>query len=186
MPKKIETFANLATIVAATLLSVALVRVYLVPSLWPRNSIPVPPAGALIGTNLKNLFPAIDWKKNDRTLVLAISTHCHFCTESTPFFRRLGVEVQRSVKVVALLPEPVDDAERYLNSEGVRVDQVKQVALGSLGIQGTPTMLLVDSKGIVKDIWLGKLDPQEQDEALLTLLDPTHKRKPIRKSGTAL
>jgi hypothetical protein len=87
---------------------------------------------------------------------LAISTQCHFCKDSTPFYRKLQ-EQMGNVKTVAVLPQPVSEAEQYLSGEGVHVDQVKQAKMSGIGVSGTPTMLLVNSAGVVtKDMgWKG-------------------------------
>jgi hypothetical protein len=114
-------------------------------------------------------LPGIDWKGNGRTLVLAISTSCHFCTESAPFYRRLQAEVGKSVKLVAVLPQSATEAQQYLSGEGVQVTQVKQIELGELGVQGTPTLLLVNSSGVVTNIWAGKVRSEDEDKVLSTL-----------------
>lgn len=73
------------------------------------------------------------------------------------------------LRIVAVLPQSMAAAEQYLNSEGVRVDQVEQVQLPEVGIRGTPTMLLVDGRGIVTNIWTGLLRPAEQEQVLSVL-----------------
>lgn len=167
LPARIETIANIATIGAAAVLSVVLIKVYLVPAPSPRAAAAVPSTS--VGASLKGQIPEVDWSKNGRTLVLAISTQCHFCKESSPFYRRLEKEVGNGLKVVAVLPQSAAEAEQYLKDEGVHVDQVKQVSLGNIGIRGTPTLLLVDSKGIVTRVWSGRLLDQEQDQVLNAL-----------------
>ncbi|SPF53650.1 exported hypothetical protein [Candidatus Sulfopaludibacter sp. SbA4] len=168
LPTKIQTTADLATIGVAVLLSAVLIKVYLVPASSPRVPPAAPPAVAAtsVGSSLKGQLPGVDWSKNGRTLVLAISTQCHFCKESTPFYRRLEQEVGKVVKMVAVLPQPAHEAEQYLKDEGVQVDQVKQVSLGTIGVRGTPTILLVDSKGVVTKVWTGKLKAEEQEQVL--------------------
>ena len=164
---KLEAAANAATIVAALLLSVVLVKVYLLP----RQAIPRAGGGPAIavGAKLNTALPDVDWRKNGQTLVLAISTQCHFCTESAPFFRTLSSKAGKRIRIVALLPQPVETAQKYLSKEGVRVDQIKQVALSRIGVVGTPTMLLVNSEGTVTKLWEGELRAQEQEQALVTL-----------------
>ena len=158
---KIETIANIMTIGVSALLSVVLVKTYLLPA--PSPSRPPVVAEAAVGTSLKGRVPGVDWSRNGRTLALAISAQCHFCKESTPFYRRLQEQVRKSVKMVAVLPQPVAAAEQYLNGEGVRVDQVKQATPGEIGVRGTPTMLLVNSAGVVTKVWTGKLQPEEEE-----------------------
>ena len=168
LANKIETTANVATIGVAVLLSAVLVKGYLLPMAASRN--PAVVTESAIGTNLKNRLSGVDWGQNGRTLVLAISTQCHFCTESAPFFRRLGEAAGKKVKMVAVLPQSVAESEQYLSGAGVHVDQVRQVSLGNIGVRGTPTMLLVNSKGVVTDVWTGKVEPQRQDQVLSAIL----------------
>jgi len=81
LPTKIQTTADIATVGVAVLLSVVLIKVYLVPAPSPRLPQAAPPAVAAtsVGSSLKGQLPGVDWSKNGRTLVLAISTQCHFC-----------------------------------------------------------------------------------------------------------
>jgi thioredoxin-related protein len=111
----------------------------------------------------------VDWSRNGRTLVIAISTTCHFCKESEPFYRRLQQEVGKGIKTVAVLPQPVNEAEQHLSGAGLHVDQVKQAELSNIGVRGTPTMLLVNSNGVVTRVWTGRLAPEQQEQALSVL-----------------
>jgi hypothetical protein len=70
---------------------------------------------------------------------------------------------------MGVLPETVAESEFYLKNEGVHLDEVKQMSLDKLGVAGTPTMLLVNPKGVVTATWVGKLDPDRQEEALKTI-----------------
>jgi len=164
---KLETVANLSTILVSLLLSIVLVKVFLLPEGRPAASAARPQVAK--GTNLKGSLPGVDWAKNKRTLVLALSTQCHFCTESAPFFKRIQKEAAKNVRMVAVLPQPADDGRKYLEGEGVHVDDVKQAQLSAIGVTGTPTLLLVDSTGKVADAWQGKLQP-EQEEGVLAAL----------------
>jgi len=164
---KIETTANIATIGVAVLLSAVLVKVYLLPAPSPRVAPAV--AATSVGTSLKRQLPGVDWSKNGKTLVLAISTQCHFCKDSTPFYRKLEEQVGRNLKTVAVLPQPVGEAEQYLKGEGVHVDQVKQATMSEIGVQGTPTMLLVNSAGVITNVWVGQIQPEKEQEVLAAL-----------------
>jgi len=79
-------------------------------------------------------------------------------------------KVGRTFKVVAVLPEPVSEARDYLKREGVHIDQLRQMSLDEIGVSGTPTMLLLNNSGIVMETWVGKLAPDEQEEAVKTIL----------------
>jgi hypothetical protein len=51
----------------------------------------------------------------------------------------------------------------------VHVDDVKQVPLNTLGVRGTPTLLLVNDAGVVTDVWTGKLQPDQEAQVLAAL-----------------
>src|SRR4051812_27181887 len=52
-------------------------------------------------------LPGIDWSKNEQTLVMAISSTCHFCTESAAFYRE--IRARSRVHTVAVLPQTVNE-----------------------------------------------------------------------------
>jgi thioredoxin-related protein len=164
-PSILQNVANIATIAVSVLLSVVLMKVFLLP----QPSRPPIVAQPLVGLNMKQSLPGVDWAKNQRTLVLALSTQCHYCTESAPFFQRIQKEAAQNVKMLAVLPQAVEDSRKYFEKEGVHVDDVKQATLSTIGVSGTPTLLLVDSAGKVADAWQGKLQP-EQEAGVLAVL----------------
>jgi hypothetical protein len=166
-PGKLEMAANAATIVAALLISIVLIKVYLLPTAPTRKGLAASPVA--VGTDMNERLPGVDWQKNRHTLVLALSTKCHFCTESAPFFRKLAEEPGRNAKLLAILPQPVAESERYLGGENVHVDLVRQVSLSRVGIRGTPTMLLVNGGGVVTKVWVGKAETKDQEQMLRLL-----------------
>ena len=164
LTRSIDFAANLAIIVVACLLGTVLIKNHLL--------IHQPdPAGktqtqVAVGAKLSTLD--IAWEKADQTLVLALSSSCHFCSESAPFYKRLILD-KGSTRIVAVLPQPVEEAKGYLQRLGVSADEIRQLPLGDIGIRGTPTLLLVDASGIVKERWVGRL-PTEQEASVLSAL----------------
>lgn len=156
---KIEATANVATIIVAALLSTVLVKTYLLPHTVARSGAAVMVSDVVKGKSLDGRALGVDWAKNHRTLVLAISTKCHFCKDSIPFYRKLSA-ADKDVKMVAVLPQSITESQQFLGDAGVHVDDVKQASLlSSLGVRGTPTLLLVNDIGVVTDVWIGKLQP---------------------------
>jgi hypothetical protein len=135
-PNRLQDIANLATILVSLLLSAVLIKVFLLPQPGPEPN----PAQARAGMNIKQALPGVDWAKNKRTLVLAISTQCRFCTESAPFFQRIQKERPKELRMVAVLPQAVEEGRKYLEGQGVQVDDVKQATLNAIGVIGTPTI----------------------------------------------
>ena len=184
--RTIEITANIATVVVACLLSAVLVKNYLLPTSSARpvqaRSASVRPADAVtVGTELSKRLPVVNWNRSGRTLVLVLSTHCHFCTESAPFFRVIRDKVGKDVKLVGILPQSVAESQAYLNQEGVHLDEVQQISLDKVGVAGTPTMLLVNRDGAVTQSWVGKLQPDKQEQVLKIIGAAS-----VKKGGSAL
>lgn len=162
LTKKTELLANIAIIAVALLLGGVLVKRYL----WPQAESPQAQARIQPGTKLS--VPGIEWGKNERTLLLVLSTSCHFCTESSPFYQRLAQEKAKKagVGLVAVLPQSVDESQKYLNGLGVSVDDVRQAGLDAVQVRGTPTLIMADRTGAVVESWVGKLPAEKEVEVL--------------------
>ena len=163
--KKTELLANIAIIIVAVLLGGVLVKRYVLndgDAPDAQNSVLRVPAGS------KMSLPEIDWAKSDRTLLLVLSKGCHFCSESAPFYQRLARDTsgRGGVRLVAVLPQDVNEGRKYLDELRVPINEIKQSPLESLGVGGTPTLILVDDKGTVTDSWVGKLPPDKESEVL--------------------
>jgi hypothetical protein len=163
--KKTELLANVAIIIVAVLLGGVLVKRYLLTSddgFGDENSVLRIAAGAKVS------LPEMDWAKSDRTLLLVLSKGCRFCSESAPFYQRLVLDTEGrgGARLVAVLPQDVNEGRKYLDELGVTIKEIKQSTLDSLGVGGTPTLILVNSEGVVTDSWVGKLPPDKESEVL--------------------
>lgn len=107
----LQAAANITTVVAASLLSVVLVRTYFLPRSPARRTAATAVSNRFVGNDLGRQLSGIDWKTNGQTVLLALSTHRHFCSESAPFFRQLSERQGKTFKIVALLPESVSEAQ---------------------------------------------------------------------------
>ncbi len=160
--KRVELFANLAIILVAITIVVVLVQKFF----FPRTA--EPPQTIALGSKVS--LPGVEWAKNGKTLVVALSTSCHFCSESAPFYQRLAqAAVAKEVKVIAVLPQSPAEGHDYLKTLAVPISDVRQVSLSSLSIGGTPTLVLVNEKGEVAGVWIGKLQSNKEDELLSRL-----------------
>lgn len=163
IPKILEVSANIGIIIVSCLLTIAIVRSYFFNRLPPQNS---PDNGFIEFNQLSSLD--INWKNSQQTLVLAISNTCPYCTDSAPFYKRLA-SGKGNTRLVAILPQSLEEGRAYLNQLGISVDEIRQFRFNQIGVQGTPTIILVDRSGIVKKTWVGKLSPQEELVVLNTL-----------------
>ena len=162
--KKTELVANIAIIIVALLLGGVLVKRYLL------TGSPAPPArnDPRIPAGTKASLTGVDWAKNGQTLLLVLSSDCRYCTESAPFYQRLTRETagRADVHLIALFPQEVEEGRKYLTNLGVSINELRQAAPGSTGAGGTPTLILVDAQGVVKNSWVGKLSAPEESEIL--------------------
>jgi thioredoxin-related protein len=165
--KTVEVMANVAIVLVAALLAVVLVKSYLLkPAAAPAANQPK----SAVGTKLS--VSGVDWSGSKRTLVLALSNDCHYCTESAAFYQRLTREASKraGARLVAVLPQEIGEGRAYLKKLGVTVDEVRQASLDSIGVAGTPTLFLVDGAGNVTASWVGKLPPAKEDAVLDALI----------------
>lgn len=166
--KKTELLANVAIIVVALLLGGVLVRRYL----WPGGGeAATARADPRIPAGTRATLPGVDWAANGRTLLLVLSRDCRYCTESAPFYRDLAREAggRADVRLIAVFPQEVAEGRKYLEDLGVSVHEVRQAAPSTTGAGGTPTLILVDGGGVVKNSWVGKLAAPEESEVLSLL-----------------
>ena len=167
MIKKVEVLANVAVIVTSIVLcSVLVKRYFLTPKQTVTAAAPSTPSAnapkaSALQPGTKISLPGIDWSKNSRTVVLALSTTCRFCSESGPFYQKLEQQKPGTVGLVAVLPQSVEDSRDYLNKLGVKTATLIQGSLSSIGVSGTPTLLLVDQNGSLIASWVGKLPDNE-------------------------
>lgn len=168
--KKLEIVANVAIIVLALLLGGVIVKRYLFTSAPPAEtaaaSATAPSTAIKPGSNVE--LANYNWSESDNTLVMVLSTTCHFCTESAPFYKRL-IEARadkKKIRVVAVFPQSEAEGREYLQKLGIVADEIKTATPMSLGARGTPTLILTNSKGVAVTTWIGKLPTAREDEVL--------------------
>jgi hypothetical protein len=155
----IERLTYLALLVTCVIASTVLVK----NTFFPRT----PASGPKIGTTVA--IPSLSWSAPNTYVVLAVSSQCHFCIESVPFYRSLSDWKQKNhndLKLVVVSPEATGTTEEFLRSNRIVADSVVSYPLQNIGVSGTPTLMIVDSKGVLKRVHHGKLQPDEQAEVI--------------------
>lgn len=183
--RKIQFLSNIATVIIAVLLCVITVKLFFPGS--PSNNLAEAPKTNPVtaNSNPRSLTnPAqenpvgksiplenIDWKENKKTLVLYLSTTCRFCNESGSFYKRLVEKYSndKNVRLVAVLPQSVDEAKKHLTNLGVNINDVRNARLTSIGVSATPTLLLVNESGVISGYWRGKLTEDKESEVFTKL-----------------
>jgi hypothetical protein len=111
--------------------------------------------------------------EHQSTLLLAVRKGCHFCEDSMPFYRRLVAlrdQHQIDTQLVAVFPDSEVEARSVLKD--ARLDSVglaSGVPLLSINVTGTPTLVLVDKRGVVSRTWAGELTQEGEGEVLRAL-----------------
>lgn len=180
---KIGIAANVATVILVVLAGTLLVRGNLISG---RHKASVPSPSVQIGADMKHLPIGVNWSANGRTLLLGLQTTCPYCTESAPFFRKLTAAAVGKTRTVAVLPQSTDAARRYLDGLGVHVDEIKQASLSGIGVSHTPTLVLVDSSGIVRRAWTGELPSEDEADVLSAVEGTAASTRPTARSQSTL
>lgn len=159
---------KLEKITHVSLIAVCCVSLFILISARFRSAA-LPPAlrPNLVGQSL--FLPGMDWHAAQLNVVLQISATCHFCNESMPFYQTLAAACKRKGTNVALVvssQDAVPAIQDHLREKQVTVDKVLHSRAGDLGINATPTILVVNSQGIVKQAFVGKLDGYKEQEVL--------------------
>ena len=111
-------------------------------------------------------LPEIDYARRPLTLILFERSSCQYCTQSMPFYESLSHTLDRSrIQFVAASLEAKEVSVQYLHGHNVIPDFVVQLpATRSYPIRGTPTLVLIDNSGKVRDSWVGALDPEREHD----------------------
>ncbi|HZS47663.1 MAG TPA: hypothetical protein VFC63_21520 [Blastocatellia bacterium] len=103
------------------------------------------------------------------TVLLALSSACKFCDASTAFYQQLTTLRQKpgaQFQTVGVFREPVDTAREYLTRKGLSLDSVISHPLSDLGVDGTPTLFVINPNGKIIYASVGLLDDAKQKEVL--------------------
>jgi hypothetical protein len=111
-------------------------------------------------------LPALHQGSRSLGVVLALSTRCEFCEKNAAFYRKLSQSKSgESFTLIASVPQTLEAARQYLDARRIEPDQIVAGA-GAVPVPGTPTIMLVDSGGVVKDAWVGVLDQSREKEVI--------------------
>lgn len=170
---------NIAILVVALLLSALLVKKFFFN---PAQQSP----NYQLSTNSSLRIKGINWADSDRTVLLALSRDCKYCSQNAGFYRRLAGSLvsESKTRLIAVFPDRQQGAgEAYLKELEIPIREVLYVSLPSLGINSVPTLAILDQNGVVTDMWGGKFSPLEE-QALRSKLRLEDTRSPDEWSIT--
>ena len=150
--RRLELLANILIILVAPFLSTVLVRQHSFDSQTPFQRTG---QGPIVGSTLDNI--AIDFSAKPKTVILALNKRCSFCAESAPFYNRLlKISRNSNLRLIAVLTGNVKESREYLNELGLEEIDVMQMPLKNINVKDTPTLIMVNSEGLVIDFWVGR------------------------------
>jgi len=158
----LETATNIAVLLAAILVAAYFGLLFL------RGDFQRSPNGPREGTRLPSLT-GYDLARHEQTLILALQTDCSYCEASLPFYRQLAAAAARDdcgTGLLAVFPEEDQDVADFVDGNDLRVPTLAGVSLSSLGVAGTPTLMLVDAAGTVRGVWVGSLQSDDERKVL--------------------
>lgn len=108
----------------------------------------------------------LDLTASPKTLVMAIQSSCHFCSESMAFYRELSKQKNHGIRLAVVAPDDSATARQYVGSHGFTPDVIASSDLPAIHVGGTPTLLLVNTAGVIERVWIGKLSAAREKEVL--------------------
>jgi predicted DCC family thiol-disulfide oxidoreductase YuxK len=161
LQETLDAFASIALIVASAFVVMALL------GFVGGDRAATPPGREVYARG--EMFPDVLNTEPGRPIaVLWLNTRCRYCEESMAFYRR-AVESQGAETVVVVGTESETHLRDYLSKHGLGSVTVKSVPAGSVKFAATPALAILDSNRRVANVWVGKLPPRVEDEALSTL-----------------
>ncbi len=112
----------------------------------------------------------VDWSSSKKTITLVLKVDCPFCSASAPFYQRLWSQAtKRHVHVIAVSSQSKETTASYLREVGLQFLPTRHLSTRQIGVSSTPTLFIVDQKGVVLRSWVGQLSPVEEDVVLNSL-----------------
>ncbi len=173
MARRLETAVNVAI-----LLTCVIVVFVSATRLWNSGRTSLPPKNPQVLYPGESLPPVVDFNLGaaQRTLLLYLKADCQYCTLSLPFYRRLARETRLQgsgrVQLSMVTSDSRETATEYskVNSlGGIGIVSIPPQLISRLKLPGTPTLVLVDSRGTVNQVWLGQLDATREEEVVQAL-----------------
>jgi hypothetical protein len=100
----------------------------------------------------------VEFGKSTRTLLLYVTTSCQYCIDSVPFYQDLAIDrdyLAGRLKLMIVGSEPIDHLNAFAARYRLRPDQIL-VSRDESRVRVAPTLVLVDERGTIEDVWSGE------------------------------
>ena len=122
------------------------------------------PSPLIPGTKLP-LLDGVSYEKAPLTVALVVQSQCRYCAASMPFYERVAkMRTPNGLQLVVASKESTQTTTDYLTQRGVQVDAVTMLKNNEFPTTGTPTLVLVNRRGVVIGSWLGQLNARQEAE----------------------
>jgi thiol-disulfide isomerase/thioredoxin len=161
--KYVEKVTAVAILVASLLVIYVCAWVYLRGGTEPRISSGLQKGSVLFSP------PNVSYGQSSQTLLIAMKTDCGSCQDSVPFYQQLARERSAhpgGARVIAVFPDTEDEVKEFVRRNELDLATVASTDFGPLKITGTPTIVLVDDGGKIRDFWLGKLSKDAEQQVI--------------------
>lgn len=130
------------------------------------------PARELVGKHLS--VNGLDAHATDRTVLLVLAARCPYCSDSADFYRRLSESRKREGFSLVAAFQDRAEGDAFLKEHRIEVDRLITASALSVGVPGTPTLLVFDRSSRVRGVWYGRLNPDGEAKLLETLDKVAH------------
>jgi hypothetical protein len=137
-------------------------------------------SGPPIAVGSRLSIPGESTTPRHRDLIIVGSKACRYSRESIEFDRKILLAAASFGLPVHIISPTPSSARWYSEQLSVPSSSILVHSLASIGIRGTPTVVLRDERGIVQGLWEGILPVSEQSSVLLKIegrkhiLEPPH------------
>jgi peroxiredoxin len=168
-PRALNLVANISLVVAAGTLGVAAWYKY-----HHSPAVSVPGPHIQLGSSAP-VLPGISYASHDGSLLLFLSTTCHYCQDSVPFYNKLHAATSLSKgkwNVIGIFPQAADLVAAFKTRANLQPRLLPDVDFRRFGVRSTPTVMLVDPRGIVSQVWVGA--SRANESAISAMLESLH------------
>jgi rhodanese-related sulfurtransferase len=100
----------------------------------------------------------VDLSKSIQNIIVFVDSSCKFCDLDAPFYQRLAKASQsQDVNIIVAFPHDLRNGKQYLAEKKIEPDEVVRLDFKQIGIQGTPTLMLLNREGGIIAKWTGEL-----------------------------
>ncbi len=111
----------------------------------------------------------VDWSECPKHVVLLVWSSCAACEAQADFYRTLSrmIRANGTRRLIVVAIEPLPSALAWLKEKRIEPDMTLRVDTpSSIGLLLVPSLVTVDSQGIVTDLWATSLDVETQSAFL--------------------